>query len=188
MTGAQIRVDITGAEETLAALRRAAERTAEPRGLWDAIGLLLVGSTQQRFERGVGPSGSPWPPSARARFGGGKTLIDTARLMQSITFVASDAGVEVGTNVIYAAIHQFGGDIKHAARQHTTYRKYDARTDELSSQFVKRKHSNFAEDVTIPAHTVTMPARPFLGLDQDDERDIVQTAEDFLAEGLDERH
>lgn len=40
---------------------------------------------------------------------GKKTLIDTARLMNSINSRAYADRVEVGTNVVYAAIHHFGG-------------------------------------------------------------------------------
>jgi len=40
---------------------------------------------------------------------GKKTLIDTGRLKNSITARAYSGRAVVGTNVIYAAIHQFGG-------------------------------------------------------------------------------
>lgn len=40
---------------------------------------------------------------------GKKTLIDTARLMKSINPRAFSDRAEIGTNVVYAAIHQFGG-------------------------------------------------------------------------------
>ncbi len=39
----------------------------------------------------------------------GKVLINTGRLMKSIKSKAFSDRVEVGTNVIYSAIHQFGG-------------------------------------------------------------------------------
>jgi phage gpG-like protein len=38
-----------------------------------------------------------------------KTLIDTARLMKSITYKEYSNRVEIGTNVVYGAIHQLGG-------------------------------------------------------------------------------
>jgi len=38
-----------------------------------------------------------------------KTLIDTGRLMNSITYKAHSDKVEIGTNVVYGAIHQLGG-------------------------------------------------------------------------------
>lgn len=46
---------------------------------------------------------------AEARLKGRMTLVDTARLRNSINAHAEPGRVEVGTNVKYAAIHQFGG-------------------------------------------------------------------------------
>lgn len=38
-----------------------------------------------------------------------KTLIDKGRLMKSINWRATNKQVSIGTNVVYAAIHNFGG-------------------------------------------------------------------------------
>ena len=97
------------------ALRRVADTLDGDRAryLFDAIGQTLVTSTVERFERETGPDGQPWQPSARALAQGGKTLSDSGRLRGSITHVAGREGVDVGTNVIYGAIHQFGsGDLE----------------------------------------------------------------------------
>lgn len=40
---------------------------------------------------------------------GGKTLVDTARLRDSIDSIATSDAVAVGSNVKYARIHQMGG-------------------------------------------------------------------------------
>jgi phage virion morphogenesis protein len=158
MTGAG--VTLTGYDETLAELDGIAARAANPRAMWDQIGASLVASTQRRFEDGSAPDGSPWPPSIRALATGGKTLIDSARLFQSITHEASDTGVAVGTNVLYAAIHQLGGTI---AAKDAPYLKF-----KIGDRWASKK-------------SVTIPARPFLGLDDDDEREIVRIGEDWIA-------
>ena len=81
--------------------------------VFDAIGTSLRTSTVKRFEEEKTPDGDPWPPSQRVLLKGGQTLTDTARLRNSITHVATAEQVEVGTNVVYAAIHQFGsGDLE----------------------------------------------------------------------------
>ena len=55
---------------------------------------------------------------------GGKTLIDSGRLLQSLTHNATDQGVEVGTNVIYAAVRRLGATIKPVtARPSLRYRR-----------------------------------------------------------------
>ncbi|MPZ57615.1 MAG: phage virion morphogenesis protein [Rhizobiales bacterium] len=155
--GVRIRVD---AEAALRDLGRMMARAEKPRGMFDAIGASLVTSTQMHFERGTGPDGSPWPPSLRALTEGGKTLIDSAILMQSITFVASDTGVEVGTNILYAAVHQFGATIQAKTDQGLRFK--------VGDQWVRKD-------------SVTIPARPFLGLDDADSAEIVHIAEDWLA-------
>lgn len=153
-------VDISGAAEAIAGLGEMARRLEHPLPMWETIGLSLVTSTQHRFETGVGPSGSPWPPSIEARAQGRRTLIKSARLMQSITFNASDTGVEVGTNVIYAAVHQFGATIRPVSKAKLSFMLLGKRV--------------FADQVTIPA-------RPFLGLDEEDINEMTAIAGDFAA-------
>lgn len=156
---AGLKIEITGDDETLGALARAADRLAHPKPLFDAIGALLVASTQMRFERGVDPEGKAWPPSLRVLLEGGRTVVDTGALVASITHQASDAGVVVGTNSIKAASHQFGA----------TIRPKTARALALSIG---------GRDVF--AGEVTIPRRAFLGLDDDDEAMIVEEAEGFV--------
>lgn len=160
MSGVSIKVD--GSEAALEALGAMIARAKNTRGLFDEIGASLVVSTQRRFEDGRAPDGSPWPPSFRALAEGGKTLVDTARLMQSITHVASDGGVEVGTNVLYAATHQLGATIRPVNAKALAFK--------IGGREI------FAQEVTIPA-------RPFLGLDDDDETEILAIAGDWIGAG-----
>jgi phage virion morphogenesis protein len=82
---------------------------------FDEIGEMLVRGTRERFALGRAPDGAPWQPSRRARATGGKTLIDTGRLLASIAHEATTDGLGVGSEVIYAAIHQRGGKAGRAA-------------------------------------------------------------------------
>lgn len=179
MTGVTLsmRLDADAALKQLAAI---AGRAREKRGMFDVIGASLVTSTQHRFEKGIAPDGSPWPPSLRARTHGGKTLLLTGRLMRSVTHQASDAGVEVGSNVVYAAIHQLGGEIKQKARTGSVHFKRNKRTGALLPGFRKATKATKRREVNIGARVITMPARPFLGLDDDDNRAIVKIAEDWI--------
>lgn len=152
------------------------------RPAFEDIGESLVASTQGRFERGVAPDGTPWLPSLRAKEQSGQTLVDTGRLKSSVTHQADDAGVTVGTNVAYAAIHQFGGQITRHAHSRQIYKRIDGRTGELGTRFVKRNRSNFAQWVEVPEYTIDMPARPFLGLSADDERSVLEILGDHILE------
>lgn len=106
--GVRVGIEIDDAE-LRAAIGRLVSRLSNPAPVLDNVGRRLVASTIQRFERQQAPDGTPWKPSQRAEAEGGVTLTDTARLRQSITHRVSGDAVEVGTNVVYGAIHQFGG-------------------------------------------------------------------------------
>ena len=64
-----------------------------------------------RFKAERAPDGTRWSKSRRAKEEGGKVLQDTRRLYASIIAKWSDQFAKVGSNLVYAAIHQFGGEI-----------------------------------------------------------------------------
>ena len=171
--GLEIRVDGDGEIER--ALRRL-RRFVSGEGMSDAfdeIGARLEASTQHRFETETAPDGEPWKPS-RASYGRGpapggmgnpdrgQTLTDTGRLRASIARIVGEDMLQVGTNVVYAGIHQFGGKTKpHVIRP-------------------KRKKALAWPGGRHPVRKVShpgskIPARPFLGLSAGDERSILRT-------------
>lgn len=159
MTG--VRIEIVGAEAAIAALAAAAGALTNARPLYDHIGAAMVAATQQRFLDEAGPDGSPWPMSLRAAMEGGKTLTDTAFLRNSQTHEASDTGVAFGTNAIYGAIHQLGGVIR-------------AKTPK-GLRFRSGRNGGWTTK-----QEVTIPARPFLGVDAEDEKIIERLAGDAI--------
>jgi hypothetical protein len=69
-----------------------------------------------------------------------------------------------GTSLpLVAATQEFGGTIEVAEHGTTIYRKLNAAGTEFlrDGKFVKRDAANFASDHTVPAHTITIPARPY---------------------------
>lgn len=126
----------------------------------DAIGDVLEGGVERRFDAQVAPDGTPWPPSIRARLVHGQTLTDTARLRRSITHEAHHDRVEVGTNVVYAGTHQFGATIRPVKAKALVF--------------------NVPGFGWVTAKEVTIPRREFLGVDREDAAKIVATFEDFL--------
>lgn len=131
MSGVTITIEARGTEAVQQALNRLAAQLAGPamRHVYDEIGASLVTSTQRRFERETGPDGQRWQPLApstrdrligaprgdgRRRRGGtrrgAQTILRVSGLLySSLTHIASEADVVVGTNREYAALHQFGG-------------------------------------------------------------------------------
>lgn len=157
------------------------ERCLHPRPALEGIGEALVTSVKDNFKARSAPDGAPWK-SLSPRYARWKTkekgrnaddiLMLTRRLYNSIDKRVSDSEVAVGTiksgsNVVYAAIHQLGGIIRRGARRQTLYFKMTGKGT-VGRLFVKKGKSDFAQDVDVKAHDVTMPARPFLGVKEDD--------------------
>lgn len=161
-----------------------AEQVArDPSGLMPRLGEYLQGSTQKRFKTQTAPDGTPWAPlqkryARRKRYNKDKVLTLRGYLRSYIHYQASADSVEVGSNQKYAAIHQFGGEIDMPERQATVrYRSVAGKV-----LFAGKKHKRATErSVTIPVHFVKIPARPFLGLSAEDDREIQRIIRDWLA-------
>lgn len=143
-------------------LGRLAARLSDLYPVLDTIGASIAAETVQHFEAGASPDGNPWPVSLRARIQSGQTLVDTGRLVQSISHqVAADRqSVSVGTNVEYAAIHQFGGVIRPVRAKALKFRL-------PTGQWVH-------------AQRVVMPARPYLGIGWGERETILDTIAHWL--------
>lgn len=111
-------------------------------------------STMERFRLEKDPEGKKWKPSP-VHGGRRKTLTETAKLKTSIRSTASAGGWAVGTNDIRATTHQFG----------------DERTDPGEEGPVLRFKVNGVWISTKQVH-VRIPARPFLGISEDDDKMI----------------
>jgi hypothetical protein len=59
-----------------------------------------------------------------------------------------------------AAVHEFGGSMQIPERTQDLHFK-TSKSGEVGNRFVKADKSGFVQTVTIPAHVVTVPARPF---------------------------
>ena len=132
--------------------------------LFDEIGVSLTESARLRFIDQAGPDGQPWVPSYRATNQGGETLRDKGILMNSLTHVVLADGVEYGTNVPYAGPLHFGAEIRA-----------------VNGPFLGFKIPGGG---WVSKKSVTLPARPFLGINADDEQTISDIINDFLRPGL----
>lgn len=179
MPGALIEIRADGDSAISKALSLYADVEERQSRLYERMGAKLVDNIRRRWEVGEGLYGK-WPLSVRVMRQGGTTLRKNSRLLDSITSNVLPNGFEAGTNVEYGAIHHFGGEIKHEARQSTVYFRQNQKTGVVGNRFVRQTRSNFAQDVTIGAYTVKMPARAWLGLTIDDEQDLLNIVEDVV--------
>jgi phage virion morphogenesis protein len=127
--------------------------------LMDLIGNYLRNETKHRFETGQAPDGRAWLPSWRAREEGGKTLMKSRHLWDSITHRAGNNFVEVGSNVIYAAVQQFGATIRAKA----------------GGKLIFKIGGGYRS-----MDQVTLPARPYLGMSQADPVEIGAIVDTYL--------
>lgn len=167
MAGFSVTVDDRQVTAALAAL---SARLGNLKAPLAEAGQTLVTLADLAFRNQQDPWGRAWQRLAASTLkrrrkgpgrGAGQILRDTGRLQNSISYRADAHSVTVGTNVVYAAIHQFGGDLQRQARTATLYFK-QRKDGTVGTRFVRRSRSDFAQDVQIAAHTVTMPRRAFL--------------------------
>lgn len=170
-------------------LRRLADAGGDLRRPLDAAGASYVAATQRRFEAEAGPGGVAWPrfaASTLVRLKGTKRsapklLRDTSRLYRSIVHRVEADAVVIGTNVAYAPAHQFGAAM--TVRAHS--RKVAFRQTSAGPRFAGARHKRVTlKPVTWGETTRNLPARPFLGHDEADERRTLGIFERHLRRAL----
>jgi phage virion morphogenesis protein len=181
MAGARIEFDN---QDVIAAIGRVLDAVEHPAPLFQQISDHLKRSHDARFKAQVSPQGTPWRPLSpayqrRKHKNADKVLTLRGHLRDTLRGNVSDTGLEFGTNQPYGAIHQFGGVIKKPASQRTLHFR-QGRDGTVGNRFVKESRSNFAQDVTVREHGITMPARPWLGTTADDERRIIEMTQEYL--------
>ncbi len=93
---------------------------------------------------------------------GGKMLNRSAGGLKSSIQASSDDNMAVvGTNKIYAAIHQFGGDIDIPGRP-ILFKKYTRGKNKGRTLFANEKNAQFGK-MSRPG-TIHIPARPYLAM------------------------
>ncbi len=138
------------------------------KGMNSVIGQDLRRSTLKRFTTQRDPEGKPWEESRSATADGRKALTDTARMKNSIKVKSNKKGVAVGTNTIYARTHQEGAKDRVISAKNGKKLKFKVNGKWCSKDSVK----------------VTIPARPFLGISEDDMREIKNTMNTFITNRL----
>lgn len=182
MPGVAIRLD----DELAPVISRIGIALANPAELTSAFAAYLLFSTQRRFETETGPDGTKWQPLARRttmkkvrgkRRGSANILRVSTMLYRSIVSQSDATSAEVGSNLVYARVHQLGGEITHYARsQRVSLAKVRRRY-----RFVPHGRKGSVEKkVTIGEHSITIPARPYLGFSEQDRTRLVEIGHEFL--------
>lgn len=172
---------------------------ANPAPIYDAIGLLMVAESQQAFvEQSFG--GIRWRPRGgvnvfglladfeagrkppKRRFATGPALQDTGRLASSISHRVLANGVEVGTTLEYAQVHQEGGRTKSA--------RLTPKVQKRVAEWLKRQKD---DDLTARLGYLTsprltnkqldgrVPRRPFIGVTRQTRADIGELLQEMFS-------
>ncbi len=151
------------------------------------IGEYLIIAHNQRFKDQTAPDGTPWAPLSpryqkQKRKNQNKILFLDGYLAKTMRYQVGETELQFGSNLPYAAIHQFGGERDVSARMRTLYFK---RNNEggVGNKFVRKNKSDFAQDVQVGAYKIKMPARPFLGTSEADNVEILNILINRLERG-----
>jgi len=154
------------ATEARAAIRRAIETLQDMTPVYTDIGEYLLTAHRERFAKGVDPDGKPWAAKSaktlerykRRGYGSlGRPLIGPSKALsrQIVRFVSKD-GVVIGSAQVYSGVMQDGA---------------------AEGAFGKTKRGQ-------PIPFGAIPARRWLGLSAENEREIVNIVEEHLAADL----
>lgn len=139
---------------------------------------LMLGQKDALFEKSQDPNGTGWVKLSQKALARRmaktpkkkrniepKILVDTGALRNSLTDQSNPYGlrdtsadeVKLGTNVPYAAIHNYGGVINHPGTK-----------------------NGFGIGVEIKPYKITIPPRPFMGFGNEDSSRVSETIEHYM--------
>lgn len=189
-------------EEMAAKVEGLKKKLDSPGPLLKSIGVLLVSSTRRRFREGKAPSGRKWKPLSKvtlaARRGGTHPLLDKGMLRDSVNFQVSSDAVTIGTVLKQARVHQLGATIRpKRAKMLAIPLKKEARARsprDFPDLFVWRRFGKvfLARASTrgnlslmyLLKRSVKIPARAFIGISREDERDMTDIVHEFIARSI----
>lgn len=161
-------------DEVSAALDKLGRQLADMTPVMQDIGELLVASNQDRVQKGLQPDGQPFAPRSQTtldRYAAkelsfGAVLNQSGDMRLGVHYQAGADQLEIGSNAIQAAVMQFGAE-QGAFGAHMGRTKPSEKRKKSQSYFV-----------TLPWGDI--PARPWLGVSEDDRSNILAELQDWL--------
>lgn len=128
----------------------------------DALGALGASQTQRRIQsEKTSPAGEAWQPNRR----GGSILFLSGELATSVSHRATSSAAMWGSPLVYAAIHNFGGD------------------DRAKKGKALRVPGEGRQDTKL-RKSVTMPKRQFLGVSGENATEMEDKIEELYRKKL----
>ena len=136
------------------------QRLAEP------VANEVINATLDNFKN-ESFDGKPWPKRKSKKDQSRQLLVKSGRLRRSPRMIASSPmSVSVGSDLAYAAIHNYGGNISHPGRTAPLAFKTFTRGKRKGRTLFARNDSRatFARMSTSGPYDIPMPRRQFLGI------------------------
>lgn len=118
MSGVKMRAVFEDAPLRAQLARLALANTTKFAAILRDIGEDVLGDVQDNIHAQRLVDGGAMPQSQAARRRQGKTLLDHGHLRDSYVYQVGGASVQIGSNMVYAAIHHFGGDTGRGHKTH----------------------------------------------------------------------
>lgn len=190
-------------------------KASDYRALLGIAGNIMRASISRTFREEGSPAGS-WPQLALSTLKkkgyttGHKLLVLSGRLFSSITYVITGNVLTIGTNVVYAAVHQFGSPDRwgagigpqariagrelevgeHGATRVNPYRQYGTtqrmgKDGKMRTVRVRLQGMDAATRFGVKAHHrwQNIPPRPYLVFRPEDPQTIVDAYAAYFAAG-----
>ena len=179
-------------DEAAKVLDQVARKAQERTGLMRQLAGIMHDEIEENFSKEGRPG--KWKPLAastirRRRKKGnwpGKILQVRGRLAASFQEKADNNTAVVGTNLAYAAIQNFGGTTKQAARMRILHfnqkspGKMTHGRPGTGDAFAKAGKAKYAMKVQGKAYSITIPARPILYLSPNGAQRMIEAAKSWL--------
>jgi len=170
----QIRIEIDD-EQALRALQRAAESGRDLSPVMRDIAGVIEDAIERAFQTQSDPeTGEPWAPlaeSTKKKRSGSEPfaiLQDSSSLVQSIGSDFDATSAEAGVAEIYGVTHQFGAEKGEFGTAQGAFT--------FDGQSLRPR--------SIPIPWGDIPARPFLGLSDEDETEILDLVSAYLSDSF----
>lgn len=182
MSGIQVALKLQSPHALAWMLERLAAAAGDLKPAFRDIGEAMLRSTHQRFDAQVSPAGAAWAPLAAAtakRKKGPGILTEDGTLRGTVVYQVSANAVRIGSNMVYAAIHQLGGTVKHTAKARVAVidKRGRFKKKRSAARGKKQTHIRFLRGGT---WNIPIPARPYLGFSRGDQAKIAKILERHL--------
>ncbi len=153
MSGVFVKIDLSDLSKLNRTMETFGRKIKDRQALNLALATTLRECTRKRFETKKTPEGKAWT----------SPLVQSGDLRSKLLIDANEQIAKVGSNLVYAAIHQFGGVIKA--------KKGKALMFTIGNRTLFRRK-------------VTIKANPYLGISEQDEAALADAVKIYAEEAL----